>query len=128
MQISPVLSEFGVTFDGVVELPTHGGTLRALQFTLVSADSTPFELRVPGPNGTFSIRSSELGVSGQVRLFATRIQGNVLGLPLPVDYTPESPPQPPLVPPVIAFTDARIELVFIRCDRLTAAHLQMNFV
>jgi hypothetical protein len=126
-QISALLSEAGLTFDGVVDLPVKGGTIRALQFSLTSAESTPFELRIPGLNGgpVFSIKSSKLTVSGHVRLYATRIQGLAGGV-LPQDYTPDSPP--PITPPVIFFTHATVQLVFIRADKLTAAQLTMGFV
>ena len=123
-QIAALLSEIGVTFDGVVDLPTHDGTIRALQFTLASATSTPFELRVPTAAGTLSLTSSKLTVSGNVHFYASRIRGKALGL-LPVDYTPDSPPL--LVPPVIFFTDATVDLVFVQADVLTAPNLHIGY-
>ncbi len=127
-QITAKLSQVGLTFDGVVELPVKGGTLRALQFSINSSTSTPFELQVPGPQGTFFIRSSQLTVAGHVRFFTTRIQGKIqiLGInTLPVDYTPDSPPL--IVPPVITFGDAVVQLVYVQCDKLTAPALRMGF-
>ena len=124
-QISALLSETGVTFDGVVELPTVDGVLRALQFTLASASSKPFELRVLTPGGTLSLKSSNLTVSGNVRFYATRIQGKALGV-LPVDYTPDSPPL--LVPPIIFFTEATVQLAFVHANRLEAPDLRISYL
>jgi hypothetical protein len=128
-QITAKLSQADLTFDGVVDLPVQGGTLRTLQFSLSSSTSTPFELQVPGPSGTFSIKSSQLTVSGHVRLFVTRIQGklDIFGIPtLPVDYTPDSPPL--IVPKNVTFDDATVQLVFVHCDKLTAPKIRMSFI
>jgi hypothetical protein len=129
-QISAQLNETGVSFDGVVDLPVQGGTLRALQFSLDSATSIPFELQVPVDGRTLSIKSSKLSVTGNVKFFATRIQGLVGLLPgagiLPVDYTPESPPL--LVPKIIFFTKATVQLVFVQADSLAAPNLSISYL
>jgi Family of unknown function (DUF6114) len=125
-QITARLSQTGLSYDGIVDLPTHTGTLRALQFSLRSSTSTPFELQVPVPGvGTLSLRSSKLTVSGQVRFYTTQIKGKLFGL-LPVTFTPESPP--PLVVPDLFFTDATVQLAFVHCDRLTAPTLRINYL
>jgi hypothetical protein len=124
-QISALLGETGVRFDGVVDLPVQDGTIRALQFTLDSATSTPFELQVPTPNGTLSLKSAKLTVSGNVTFFASRIKGFAGGV-LPVDYTPDSPPL--FVPPIIFFTSATVDLVFVHCDLLTAPSLSIGYL
>jgi hypothetical protein len=128
-QITAKLSQVGLSFDGIVDLPTAGGgTIRVLQFSFSSSTSTPFELQVPGPAGIFSIKSSRLTVSGNVRFFTTRLQGkvDVFGIPtLKVDFTPINPP--PITPPIITFDDAEVELVFVHADTLTAPQLRMSF-
>jgi len=125
-QITALLSQSGLSFDGITDLPTHAGTLRVLQFSLRSSSSTPFELRVPAPNGgTISLRSSKLTVAGQVRFYTTQIKGRLLGL-LPVTYTPESPP--PLTPPELFFTDATVQLVFVHAATLTAPALRIAYL
>ncbi|OLB80152.1 MAG: hypothetical protein AUI14_07655 [Actinobacteria bacterium 13_2_20CM_2_71_6] len=126
LQIVGLLTQSVLSYDGIVDLPVHGGTLRALQFSMSSSTSSPFELRVPAPNGgTISLTSSKLTVSGHVRFYATRIKGRALGL-LPVDYTPDSPPL--LVPPEMFFTNATVELVFVHCDLLTAPNLRIAYL
>jgi hypothetical protein len=125
-QITARLSQSGLSFDGIVDLPTHSGTIRTLQFSMRSSTSTPFELRVLAPNGgTISLRSSSLTVSGRVRFYTTEIKGKLLGL-LPVTFTPESPP--PLVLPELFFTNATVRLVFVRCDKLTAPALHISYL
>jgi hypothetical protein len=125
-QITARLSQSGLSFDGIVDLPTHSGTIRTLQFSMRSSTSTPFELQVPAPNGgTISLRSSSLTVSGRVRFYTTEINGKLLGL-LRVTFTPDSPP--PLVLPELFFTDATVRLVFLRCDKLTAPALHISYL
>jgi hypothetical protein len=41
-----------------------------------------------------------------------------------VTFTPEQPP--PLTLPVLSFTDVKIDLAFVRCDRLTADPLDLR--
>jgi hypothetical protein len=131
-QLSALLVQTFVTFDGVVDLPVQGGTLRALQFSLASATSTPFELRVPVGNQTLSIKSSKLSVTGHVKFFATRVQGLIgvkigdIPIGIRVDFTPEKPP--PLVPPFIFFTDAEVQLAFVQADSLSAPNLSISYL
>jgi Family of unknown function (DUF6114) len=127
-QISAVLTETLVSFDGVVDLPTHDGTIRALQFTLGSAESKPFELRVPTANGTLSLKSSDLKISGHVRFYASRIHGRLLGIPPAIDFTPDGLQPPPIPLPIIFFTEAEVDLVFVQADRLTAPNLTIGYL
>ncbi len=124
-QITALLSQAGLSFDGIVDLPTHSGTIRVLQFSLSSSTSTPFELRVPTAHGTISLRSSKLTVSGQVKFYTTQIKGNLFGL-VPVDFTPDSPP--PLTVPDLFFTDATVQLVFVHAGTLTAPALRIAYL
>jgi hypothetical protein len=124
-QITALLSQSGLSFDGIVELPTHTGTIRCLQFSLRSSTSTPFELRVPTQGGTLSLRSTSLTVSGQVKFYTTEIKGRLFGL-VPVTFTPDSPP--PLVVPELFFTDATVQLVFVHAATLTAPALHIAYL
>jgi hypothetical protein len=119
------LTMSGLSFDGVVDLPTRTGTLKVLQFSMSKSVSTPFQLLVPAPNGqTLAFNSSSLTVQGNVKFFTTKFQGNLFGL-IPVTFTPESPP--PLILPELVFSDARIELAFVRSDVLTAPSLNIEY-
>ena len=124
-QITALLSQSGLSFDGVVDLPTHTGIIRVLQFSLSSSTSTPFELRVPARGGTISLRSSKLTVKGAVKFYTTEIKGNLFGL-IPVTFTPDSPP--PLVVPELFFTNATVQLVFVHATTLTAPALQISYL
>jgi hypothetical protein len=125
-QIAALLTQSGLSYDGIVDLPTHSGTIRVLQFSMDSSASTPFELQVPGPLArTISLRSSKLTVSGHVRFFTTEIKGNLLGV-APVTFTPDSPP--PLVLPELFFTSATVQLVFVQSDLLTAPNLNTSYL
>ena len=119
------LTMSGLSFDGVVDLPTKTGTLKVLQFSMSKSVSTPFQLLTAAPDGqTLAFNSSSLTVQGNVKFFTTKFQGNLFGL-IPVTFTPESPP--PLILPELVFSDARIELAFVRSDVLTAPSLTIEY-
>lgn len=122
-QTAATLSMSGLSYDGIVDLPTKTGTIAALQFSMDSSTSASFELRPAVDGHTISLKSSKLTVSGHVRFYTTEIKGNLLGV-LPVDFTVASPP--PLVVPDLFFTDATVSLVFVTCDTLTADNLSIT--
>ncbi len=114
----------GMTYDGVVDLPTARGSVRTLQFSMTTSVSTPFDLRSPDQGKTLDQASSRLEVSGNVKFYCTRFAANLLGVP--VVFTPDSPP--PLVLSDMTFTDAQIKLVYVRADVLTAASLVIRYL
>jgi len=120
IQTTKLLTMTGLSYVGNVSLPTHGGTISVMKFTMDSSTSTPFQLDVTTHGNLMRTRSSKLTVSGNVSFYTTEIKGNALGI-LPVDYTPSNPP--PLTPPLMFFTDVTIGLVDVQCDTLTAADL-----
>jgi hypothetical protein len=124
-QITARLSQSGLSFDGVVDLRTRTGTIRVLKFGLRSSSSVPFELRVPVPGGTLSLRSSDLTVSGNVTFYTTQIKGRLFGL-LPITYTPDSPP--PITVPDVVFTDATVQLVYVHAGTLTAPGFRVSYL
>jgi hypothetical protein len=117
------LTMTGLTYDGNVDLPTKSGTITVMQFSMDSSTSTPFELDVTTKGITSRTKSTKLTVSGNVKFYATEIKGNVLGV-LPADYTPDNPP--PIVPPVLFFTNVTIGLESVVCNTLTADSLTIN--
>jgi hypothetical protein len=122
-QKAAMLTMSGLSYDGNVELPTAEGTILAMQFSMTSSTSTPFELDVPVGDHTVVITSSSLTVSGNVQFYATEIKGNLQGA-VPVDFTPSSPP--PLTVPDLCFTDATISLAFVSSTTLTADKLAIS--
>jgi len=111
----------GFSFVGVTSLPTaDGGSIRVLQFSASRATSVNFALTsAAGGRHSLSINSDPLVVSGTVRLFASRFQGTLLGIPL--TFTPDLPQ--PLTLPDMTFTDVTIELVFLDTTSLEAPTL-----
>jgi hypothetical protein len=118
-QKAALLTVSGLSYDGNVSLPTANGSLEAMQFSMSSTTSTPFELDVPVGSRQCTIKSSALTLTGNVKIFAAELKGNLLGT-VPVDFTPASPPPlPPLVTTDLFFTDATLTLVFVQTDTLT---------
>lgn len=115
-----------LSYDGVVDMPkVGGGTFKALKFSMDSAANKPFKLTVDEPNGTQTkITSADLTVSGEVRFYTTEFKGKLAGI-IPVDFTPDSPP--PFIPPIIPipFTDAEVQLAFVRSNKLTGDPLRV---
>jgi hypothetical protein len=120
------LTMFGAAYDGVIELPAHGGALRSLRFSMSKAVNTPFDLRISEPDGTTTdVASSELTIAGRVRFTTPKFTGNLFGV-IPVAFTPDSPPPP--MPPILWFTDVTIDLAFVRCDTLRADALDITSI
>jgi hypothetical protein len=114
-------------FQGVVDLPTAGGTITVLKFTMDQSVTDDFLLHVYGPNGNdVEMAAKKLTVKTDVVFYASRFQGKLLGL-VPVDYTPTNPPLA-IPQPLIFFTDPDIQLVWVNSDALTAPHLVTKFV
>ncbi|HEY3008669.1 MAG TPA: DUF6114 domain-containing protein [Micromonosporaceae bacterium] len=115
----------GLSFDGVVDLPTKsGGTVRALQFSMDKSVTTDFTLTTPDVNGARAVfKTKALTVAGHVKFYASRFAANLcdpiteIVCVIPVVFTPDSPP--PLTLPNMAFTDPDIQLVFVDSDTLT---------
>lgn len=127
-QITAVLEQVNLTFDGVTSLPTATGSIRVLQFSMDSSTSTPFELRVPVNDRTLDYRSSKLTVSGHVRFYTSEL--DIAGFPV---LTPDSdltqllqllPPGVTL--PVLVFPAVTLKLVLVRADTLTAPDLTIT--
>jgi hypothetical protein len=117
-----------LTYRRVVELPTAGGRIRALEFTMTEAVTEAFRLRIAEAGGKITlITSNVLTISGQVSFYTTKFVGKLEGV-IPQTYTPDSPP--PLIPGVptplpVTFTDVTIDLAFVTCDTLTAGNLHI---
>lgn len=124
-QKTRLLTMTGLSYDGNVALPTAKGSILTMQFSMSSTTSTPFELDVPVGDQQCTFTSSQLTLTGNVKIFATEIKGNLGGV-VPVDFTPDSPP--PLVTPVpdLFFTDATLTLAFVQSGTLTGDKLTIT--
>ncbi|MEU5723704.1 DUF6114 domain-containing protein [Micromonospora sp. NPDC047738] len=112
----------GLRFEGIVDLPTHDGTLKALKFTMDKGVTDDFVLQADGPSGkTLRYVTDRLTVEGDVAFYATRFSGRLLGIR--VTLTPDLPLPDglPITSPVpITFTDPVIDLAFVDSNVLTA--------
>ena len=114
----------GLSYDGVVEVPTATGAIRALQFSMDKSVVGDFSLLVPGSDGHDLLTlADELTVEGDVKFYTNRFSGQLLGIPL--TFTPDFPP--PLVLPDMTFGNPDINLVYISSDSLTAENNRQYF-
>lgn len=124
------VSMSGLSFDGVVSLPTVNPTvsIRALLFTMNSSTTNNFRLVTIDPAGrnvtlTSSALTVERSAEERVQFYTSRFTGKVFGL-IELTFTPDSPP--PLTLPEMFFTDPDIELVFVDCRTLLAPDLRVT--
>ncbi|MEU7934459.1 hypothetical protein [Micromonospora echinofusca] len=113
---------YGLRFEGIVDLPTADGRLRALKFTMDRAVTDDFLLRAPGPAGrTMRFATDELTVQGDVAFYATRFVGRLLGVEITLTPDLPLPDGLPVTSPVpITFTDPAMDLAYVSSDTLTA--------
>jgi len=118
------LTMYDSTYDGVVDMPTDNGSVKALKFSMDKAVNKPFTLTMDeAGNAVTVIKSNELVTDGNVRFYTPEFQANLFGV-IPVTFTPEQPP--PLTLPILWFTDVTIKLAYVRCDTLTADPLDIR--
>lgn len=112
----------GLRIEGITELPTADGTVKALKFGMSRADMSDVLLRSPGPGGrNLRFTADRLAVQGDVALYATRFIGLRSGVP--ITLSPDLPlPDglPTAAPGPVTFTDPAIDLVFLRAGTVTA--------
>lgn len=129
---SPTMTLYGLTYNGIVEVPTAKGETRALSF---SADKvTIYSMVTDGrePGGTLfnnGGKGETVIVSGNVQLLITKQTGYLLGL-VPIKFTPHSPP--PLVPglkvPIpVTFTDNVVDQLVLHTDSLIVPGLKSKY-
>ncbi|MDT0532899.1 hypothetical protein RM555_28275 [Micromonospora sp. DSM 115977] len=112
----------GLRFEGVVDLPTADGSLKALKFTMDRAVTDDFLLRAPAPGGrTMRFATDRLTVQGDVAFYATRFVGRLVGVRITLTPDLPFPDGLPITSPVpITFTEPAMELAFVNSDTLTA--------
>ncbi|WBB68047.1 hypothetical protein [Micromonospora sp. WMMD812] len=112
----------GLRFDGVVDLPTNGGTVTALKLTMDRVVTDDVLLRSSMPTDrTMPLTTDRLTIQGDVALYATRIVGQLLGIE--IELTPHQPLPDGIstkVPNPITVTEPAIDLAFVTGNMLTA--------
>ncbi len=80
----------GLSYDGVAQVATADGAVTMMKFTMSSLTLTGnIALTVSEGGGTAVTRSSSMHFGGPVVLYATKLSGDLLGIP--VTITPTSP-------------------------------------
>jgi hypothetical protein len=80
----------GLSYDGVAQVATANGTVTMMKFTMSALTLTGnIALTVSEGGGTAVTRSSSMHFGGPVVLYATKLSGDLLGIP--VTITPTSP-------------------------------------
>jgi len=79
----------GFSYDGLATVRTAKGPVKMMQFTMSSLSLTGVELKISQGGATLSTRAPQLDLSGKVVLYATRLSGDLLGVPVAI--TPQSP-------------------------------------
>ncbi|MGW1059455.1 DUF6114 domain-containing protein [Micromonospora rubida] len=112
----------GLRFEGIVELDTGAGKLRALKFSMDKAVTDDFLLQAGGPGGkTTRYATDRLTVQGDVAFYATRFVGRLLGIKITLSPDLPFPDGIPITSPIpITFTDPVIDLAYVDSDVLTA--------
>ncbi|MEU5789736.1 hypothetical protein ABZ754_18625 [Micromonospora purpureochromogenes] len=112
----------GLRVEGIVELPTTGGTLRALKFSMNRVTTDDARLRAPGPaNRTVRVATDQLTLTGEVAVYATRFVGRVLDVT--ITLSPDLPLPPGIAttsPDPVTFSGVAVDLAFLESHSLTA--------
>jgi hypothetical protein len=73
----------GLAYQGKVNLPVSGGgTVTMMKFTMSSQRLSGLDLTVTGTGGTLATATPSASFSGDVVLYATRLTGQLAGVPL----------------------------------------------
>ncbi|MFJ8581795.1 DUF6114 domain-containing protein [Micromonospora sp. NPDC093277] len=111
----------GLRFEGIVELPVEGGTLKCLKFTMAKGVTDDFVLQANGPVRTLRYATDQLTVEGDVAFYTTRFVARLAGVKLTLTPDLPLPHGIPITSPVpVTFTDPVIDLAFVDSNKLTA--------
>ncbi|MES9606042.1 DUF6114 domain-containing protein [Actinomadura sp. NPDC000929] len=95
------LTMSGLSYDGVASLPSAGGTVKALKFSMSKAVLKNVDQTASHGGATARTRTGSLTLTGDVVMYTTKMSSKLLGVP--VSFTPAAPP--PLTPPYMVMTD-----------------------
>lgn len=95
------LTMSGLSYDGVASLPSAGGTVKALKFSMSKAVLKNVDQTAAHGGATARTRTGGLTLTGDVVMYTTKMSAKLLGLP--VTFTPAAPP--PLTLPYMVMTD-----------------------
>jgi hypothetical protein len=79
----------GFAYDGLATVHTARGPVKMMQFTMSSLSLSGVDLTVSQGGAVLTTHAPQLDLSGKVVLYATKLSGDLLGVP--VTITPQSP-------------------------------------
>ncbi len=72
----------GLSYQGVVNMPTATGTVQMMKFTMNSQSLTTATQTASDPGHTLTTKLASATFSGSVVLYATKLSGTLLGIPI----------------------------------------------
>ncbi|HZE38435.1 MAG TPA: DUF6114 domain-containing protein [Stackebrandtia sp.] len=118
------MTQTGLAYNGVVDVPTAKGSKRALEFTMDKLQLAKVDQHseIPGVSQQLHVinKPTEAVLTGDVRLYVQRMAGLLFGL-IPVVFTPDFPP--PLIVPYLIITDATVNMAYARADQIRLPEL-----
>ena len=117
------LTMYGMGFDGVVDLPTSDGSVKAMKFTMTKAQFDDVDQTM----GSSGMTVPSLAFADGVTMYTTKMSGKLLGIPLTL--TPDSPllaVMKLLKLPVMAMTDIVSEQPAVLAGSADATTLDLN--
>jgi hypothetical protein len=72
----------GLSYQGVVNMPTASGTVQMMKFIMNSQSLTTATQTASDPGHTLTTKLSSATFSGSVVLYATKLSGTLLGIPI----------------------------------------------
>ncbi|MQY06925.1 DUF6114 domain-containing protein [Actinomadura macrotermitis] len=116
------LTMSGLSYDGVAEVPTADGPVKALKFSMSKAVLKDVDQATRHGAAHTELKTPQLTLDGKVVMYTTRMSSKLLGIPL--TFTPASPP--PLTLPFMIMTDVVSEQPAVRADGAEAAGLSIQ--
>jgi Family of unknown function (DUF6114) len=120
----------GFAYDGLVTVPTSGGRVRMMQFSMDAITISGLELRT-GSGAVMTTDAPSVSLSGHVVLYATELSGKLLGIP--VTLTPGSPlsailgaiaPLTKAIP--VPMTDVVVDQPYTSASAMSASGLRVS--
>jgi hypothetical protein len=112
----------GLHFDGVATVATASGPQRMLKFSMSGLSLKNGDLTVTQDGRTVAVQGTSFTFSGDVTLLTTKFSGSLLGVPL--SFSPSLPP--PVVLPVMTFTNVTSEQPFTSADSFQVGGLRIS--
>lgn len=114
------MTQVGVTYDGIVDVPSEEGPIPALKYSMSSLllENMDQSAEVPGTDGQrlhVLNEGSTAELNGNVELYVVSTEGLLYGL-IPITVTPENPI--PIVPPYLVLTEMTSVTAYVKTDEV----------